>query len=308
MAEELDKFKETIKQIRDPKTGCIWNLEQSHASLKRYLLEELYETLDALDKVEAVERSQNFNQLKYLREGAKALELDDNAKNAYKDLQEELGDLLLQIVLHARLAEEKGLFDFEDVARTCNEKMLKRHPHVFKSEQVGGAASTAEVDKHWDREKAKEKKSRESIFAGIPRELPALARAWLISKKAVKESFEWDEEYKLFDQLDSEVEELKEIVDRARAQANDPYREGFKNVQDQTEAELEIGDILFTAVNIARWYRIDPEDALRKTNDKFERRFNEMMKIAAGEGKRLQDYTIAELESLWQSAKKSLSP
>jgi tetrapyrrole methylase family protein/MazG family protein len=303
VGQELDKFIETIKAIRHPESGCVWNLEQSHASLKRYLLEELYETLDALDQVERAEINQNFNQYKFLTQNSSNLKPDAQSNQAFKDLQEELGDLLLQIVLHSRLAEEKGLFTFEDVAKTCNEKMIKRHPHVFLQEQYGKAENQSEVDKHWDREKLKEKQHRESIFSGIPKELPALAQSWLISKKAVKESFEWDEEKKLFAQLDSEILELKECVEQARANGNDPYQEGFNDLKQKLSAELEIGDILFTIVNIARWYKLDPEESLRKTNNKFKKRFDAMMLLAKAQGKGLRDFSIAELEALWQQAK-----
>ena len=303
MGEHLDQFIKTINAIRHPETGCIWNLEQSHASLKRYLLEELYETLDALDKVEQAEIQQKFKQYDFVSKKTSNLTQDLSTGEAFKELQEELGDLLLQIVLHSRMAEEKGIFSFEDVAKACNEKMIKRHPHVFLQEQYGKAENQAQVDKHWDREKLKEKQHRESIFSGIPKQLPALASAWLISKKAVKESFEWDEESKLFAQLNSEIEELQEIVAEARSAGNDPYKEGFSDLDHKLSAELEIGDILFTVVNISRWYRLDPEECLRKTNNKFTKRFNAMMKLAQNQGKKLKDFTITQLEALWQEAK-----
>lgn len=281
MSSSLENLKKTINAIRDPETGCVWNLAQTHSSLKRYLLEELYEALEAIDKIEE--------------------------KQDYKDLKEELGDLFLQIILHAKLAEEQGKFTLDEVFDDLNTKMIKRHPHVFKREDSGGATNTAEVDKHWDREKAKEKQQRESIFEGIPLEMPALARAWKISKKAVKESFEWDEEYKLWDQLRSEMDELLEVVDDYRTKSGiDPHKEGFSDAKTQEEAELELGDILFTVVNIARWYKIDPEEALRKTNNKFIKRFDEMVKICKSESKTLRDYSVPELEELWQKAKKRI--
>lgn len=275
----LEKFLKTIEAIRDPKTGCVWNLAQNHSSLKRYLLEELYESLSAIDSIE------------------------NGDNNAYQNLAEELGDLFLQIVLHAKIAEEKGHFTLDDVFDSINTKMIKRHPHVFKENLQGSVNKISEVDKHWDAEKAKEKKSRFSIFEGIPLELPALTRAWLISKKAVKESFEWDEEFKLFEQLNSELKEFDEVIKKARANGNDPHIEAFRDADLQKEAELELGDILFTIVNIARWYKLDPEEALRKTNNKFVNRFNKMMDIAKSQNKKLQDYNIDELESLWKQAK-----
>lgn len=280
MTDPLENFKQTINAIRDPQTGCVWNLSQNHSSLKRYLLEELYESLEAIDKLE-----QTGN---------------------YEDLKEELGDLFLQIVLHAKLAEEKGKFNLDDVIDGINHKMIVRHPHVFQKDK--SASSISEVDQHWDREKAKEKeKKRESFFDGIPLEMPALARAWKISKKAVKESFEWDEESKLWHQLELEIEELLEVVNNYRNDTGiDPYKEGFKDPKTLEEAELELGDVLFTIVNIARWYKIDPEEALRKTNNKFINRFDQMIKICKSEGKSMKDYSLPELEALWQQAKKML--
>jgi tetrapyrrole methylase family protein / MazG family protein len=278
MSEATDKFLKTIEEIRHPERGCVWNLKQTHASLKRYLLEEMYEALEAIDKLEEAETVEN-----------------------YKELEEELGDLLLQIVLHSRIAEENGHFSFSDVVKKVDEKMIKRHPHVFGKDS---AVNTAEVDKLWDAEKAKEKEARKSIFEGIPREMPALARAWKISKKAVKESFEWDEEEKLYGQLDSEIEELREVVARARKSGNDPYKVGFVDPALLAEAELEVGDVLFTVVNLARWFKIDPEDALRKTNNKFVKRFDKMQEILKNKNKKMKECTIVELEVLWQEAKR----
>ncbi len=302
MSESIDKFLKTIEDIRNPDTGCIWNLKQSHASLKRYLLEELYEALEAIDKVEEKELEQNFSQYEFVKKSSQNV---NDSKKVFNELKEELGDLLLQIVLHARMAEEKGLFNFNNVVDSVNEKMIKRHPHVFGKD---AAANTKEVDRLWDAEKAKEKSERNSIFEGIPQELPALAAAWKISKKAVKESFEWDEEEKLWGQLDSEVAELKEVIADYRKQSGkDPYKDGYDDDKVRTEAELELGDILFTVVNIARWYKIDPEDALRKVNNKFIARFNVMLDICKSENKRMKEYSIEELEAMWQKAKIQLN-
>lgn len=268
--QEINDFIKTIEDIRHPEKGCVWNLKQTHESLKRYLLEELYESLEAIDN-----------------------------KNP-EELKEELGDLLLQIVLHSRIAEEKGQFSFKDVVKKIDEKMIKRHPHVFGKDT---AKNTKEVDQLWDKEKAKEKEARKSIFEGIPKEMPALARAWKISKKAVAESFEWDLEEKLYDQLLSEIDELKEVVQASRARGKDPYKDDFASVDLKAEAELELGDVLFTAVNIARWFKIDPEDALRQTNNKFIKRFDLMMELCKKENKLMKEYSPAQLEDKWQEAK-----
>lgn len=271
---EVNDFIKTIEDIRHPEKGCVWNLKQTHDSLKRYLLEELYETLEAIDKEDP------------------------------EELKEELGDLLLQIVLHSRIAEEKGQFNFQDVVKKIDEKMIKRHPHVFGKDS---AKDTQEVDTLWDKEKAKEKQARKSIFEGIPVEMPALARSWKISKKAVKESFEWDLEEKLYDQLLSEIDELKEVVEASRAKSKDPHKDDFASEQMKKDAELELGDILFTVVNIARWFKIDPEEALRMTNNKFIKRFDLMQELCKKESKQMSDYSPAELEDKWQEAKGIIS-
>jgi tetrapyrrole methylase family protein/MazG family protein len=269
----IDKFIETIKALRDPLSGCPWNREQTHASLKRYLLEELYECLEAIDLVENTS--------------------DKALANSNSDLmlKEELGDVLLQVALHSQIAEERGAFTFNDVVEYVNEKMIRRHPHVFKDAK---AANANEVDTHWEKIKKAEKSHRKSIFEGIPKELPALARAWLISKKAVRESFEWDEESKLWEQLQSEIIELQEIVLKKESLSD----------TERADAELELGDILFTAVNVARWFKIDPEDALRKTNNKFTERFDLMMEIVKARGADdLKGFSPEELEAFWKEAK-----
>lgn len=291
---EIEKFIETVKTLRDPEHGCPWDLEQTHASLRRYMLEESYECLEAIDGVN------------------EAAIKDTNNNEQYKELKEELGDMLLQVLLHSQIASEAGQFNIEDVARLCNDKMRKRHPHVFDP-NIAKAENIEDVHKNWDAAKAKEKSSRKSIFEGIPKEMPALARAWKISKKAVKESFEWDREDQLWQQLESELVEFKEAladITKHDQENNKAQEQNEKNLQRdklQDALELELGDILFTLVNVARWYKLDPEDALRKVNNKFINRFNKMTQIAeAGQGKTLKDYSSTELEALWQEAKKAL--
>ncbi len=279
---EIARFIQTIIALRHPETGCPWNRAQTNASLKRYLIEEVYECLEAIDAIEEK------------HSGARVFGATEPSKpvsDYYADFCEELGDLLLQILLHARIAEEQGYFNFEDVARVCNEKMIQRHPHVFQSQSQ--LQTPEEVDIHWEAAKKQEKSQRKSIFDGIPLEMPALARAWKISKKAVRESFEWDREEQLWQQLKSEILEFQEAI------------KAKESPSSKLEAELELGDILFTVVNIARWFEIDPEDALRKTNNKFIQRFNKMVEIAAEnpDKSKLQNYSSIELEALWQRAK-----
>lgn len=305
---EIQKFKDTVEELRHPERGCPWNRDQTHGSLKRYLIEELYETLEAIDAIDELENDAEKKtfQASLNTNGDTEQNQPKDLKAYYADLEEELGDMLLQILLHSRIAEEKGYFDFEAVAKNCNDKMIKRHPHVFA--KVQDEVKTAEeVDTHWEAAKKKEKAKRKSIFEGIPMEMPALARSWKISKKAVRESFEWDREEQLWAQLASEVEEFKEVIEAQKAKGSDPYKDGFTSEAEKFEAELELGDILFTVVNIARWNKIDPEDALRKTNDKFVRRFNKMVDIAKESGNALKAYKSTELEELWQQAKRILA-
>lgn len=294
---ELEKFIETVAMLRDPKDGCPWDLEQTHESLKRYMLEESYECLEAIDKVAEFERN-------------------GTDSKAITELKEELGDMLLQILLHSQIAKDNGHFNIEDVAKLCNDKMRARHPHVFDKD-TAKAQSVDDVHKNWDAVKAKEKAARKSIFEGIPESMPALARAWKISKKAVKESFEWDNEDQLWQQLESEIDELKAEVQKVRKQAKlegEDLKAKFEktDLSASHEMVLELGDILFTVVNIARWYRIDPEDALRMVNDKFVTRFNKMTEIAKEEKGAetskdvLKEFSSTELEELWQKAKKAL--
>jgi tetrapyrrole methylase family protein/MazG family protein len=270
LASSIENFSKTIKALRDPETGCPWNREQTNSSLKRYLYEELYECLEAIDHVE----------------------IDPTSERNWHELKEELGDVLLQVALHSEIAAEKNAFDLAAVIDQINEKMIRRHPHVFADVSV---SKTSDVDTHWEKIKKQEKAERKSIFEGIPKELPSLARAWKISKKAVRESFEWDEEHKLWQQLDSEINEFKEVVDNKKS----------LSASEKAEAELELGDILFTVVNVARWHAIDPEDALRKTNNKFTERFDIMQAIikAKNPAKSMKDYTLNELEEFWQQAK-----
>jgi tetrapyrrole methylase family protein/MazG family protein len=288
--DEMDKFINTIRALRDPQSGCPWNIAQTHGSLKRYLIEEVYECLEVIDTIDELEQN-----------SAKSNTQTKSKDEFYLDLKEELGDLLLQILLHSRIAEEKGYFNFADLVSSIDEKMVSRHPHVFRPQDTAKAESPEEVDQHWEQAKKQEKSQRLSIFEGIPKEMPALARAWKISKKAVRESFEWDREEQLWQQLSSEIAELREVLATYDGK-------NFHGSFSKEDAELELGDILFTVVNIARWFKIDPEDALRKTNNKFIKRFNLMAELAQKDsGKKLSDYSSIELEALWKEAKQKLN-
>lgn len=253
MGNNFNKLVETIEILRSPQ-GCPWDREQNHKSLRENLLQETYEALDAIDR-----------------------END-------KDLKEELGDVLLQVVLHSQIASEENKFDIEDVAKTITEKLIRRHPHVFSNTKVN---NSDEVMVNWEKLKRKEKPERKSVLSGIASTLPALMTAQELSKKAVKAGFEWQNVESLWDCFDSEIEEFKhETVESNKERMED-----------------EFGDILFALVNVARWYKIDPEIALINANKKFKKRFQMMEQFAT---KDLNEYNTDELENFWQRAKQKL--
>lgn len=251
---ELKNLIDVVAKLRAP-DGCPWDREQTHKSLKPNMLEEAYETIDAIDS------------------------------NDMDNLREELGDVLLQVVLHAQIASEEGAFNIEDVAKELKEKLIHRHPHVFGNEKV---SSTSDVLKNWDKLKQEEKTYRKSVMDGISKAQSALMSAQKISKKAVKTGFEWPSEQALYDCIFSEYEEFK-----------DAKQEG-----DKDHMEEEFGDILFATVNLARWNKIDAEQALIRANKKFMTRFRKMEEIAE---KPLNDYSFVEYDELWKKAKKLCS-
>jgi len=251
--ENFKKLIETIAVLRSP-NGCPWDREQTHKSLRENLLQETYEALDAIDK--------------------------GNDKN----LKEELGDVLLQVVLHSQIASEEGTFTIEDVAKGITDKLIRRHPHVFGDTKVKDAD---EVMVNWEKIKRKEKPERKSALSGIAEAMPALLTAQEMSKKAVKSGFEWPNENSLWECFYSEIEEFKQEVEKG----------------DKPLMEEELGDILFSLVNVARWHGLDPEIALINANKKFKQRFQTMETLA---DKDLSEYNIDELEEFWQKAKQSL--
>lgn len=251
---ELKNLIDVVAKLRAP-DGCPWDREQTHKSLKPNMLEEAYETIDAIDS------------------------------NDMDNLREELGDVLLQVVLHAQIASEEGTFNIEDVAKELKEKLIHRHPHVFGNEKV---SSTSDVLKNWDKLKQEEKTYRTSVMDGISKAQSALMSAQKISKKAVKTGFEWPNEQALYDCIFSEYEEFKEA----------------KQEGDKDHMEEEFGDILFATVNLARWNKIDAEQALIRANKKFMTRFRKMEEIAE---KPLNDYSFVEYDELWKKAKKLCS-
>jgi tetrapyrrole methylase family protein/MazG family protein len=236
--------------------GCPWDRVQTHETLKPYLVEEVYETLDALD--------------------------DKNPQ----ELKDELGDLLYQIMFHAKIASNNNEFDISDVIDSIAEKMIRRHPHVFKNENLD---TPDEVVEQWEEIKRTEKSNanRKSVLDGVPRQLPNLMRAQKLQKKAAKHGFDWDQITAVFDKLDEEIAEFKEAALSG----------------DQDHMNSEMGDILFVLVNIARFQKIDAEEALRGTNKKFIRRFQYIEQEVAKQGKTLKETPLDELERYWQEAK-----
>ena len=251
----LDPIVDVMAKLRSPE-GCVWDLEQSHASLRRYLVEEVYEVLEAID----------------LKEGNK--------------LCEELGDLLLQIVFHARIAEETHEFSMQQVVDGITEKMVRRHPHVFGATSVRDAA---EVVLNWDAIKQQEYgNERISVLDGIPKGLPSLMRAYKLQHKASKVGFDWDRIEPVWDKIQEELEELK--IACAEGQ--------FK------EMEGELGDVLFSIVNLARFLKIDGEVALNSTNNKFTRRFSYIEEEIRKNNLKWESLGLEQLDFLWESAKK----
>ncbi len=252
--ENLDKVIETVRALRSPQ-GCEWDRAQTHKTLRPNMLEEAYEAVDAMNSGDT------------------------------KHLKEELGDVLLQVLLHSQIADDEGDFNLDDVAKELNEKLIHRHPHVFGNAKV---SSTQDILNNWDKLKQEEKPHRKSAMDGISKSQSALMSAQKISKRAVKKGFEWPDENSLYECIHSEFTEFKEAVKEKNSE----------------HAEEEMGDILFAVVNLARWNKIDAEQALLKANKKFEARFRKMEELAE---KPLEEYNFREYDILWKRAKENLS-
>lgn len=242
--------------LRNPDTGCPWDVEQDFASIAPYTIEEAYEVADAIQR------------------------------NDIDALRDELGDLLLQVVFHARMAEEAGHFAFDEVAGGIAEKLIRRHPHVFGSAEERAAGM---VDGRWESIKAGERAGDpdSSALAGVARALPALKRAQKLGKRAAHKGFDWPDRQGVEAKIREEIEELEQAVASA----------------DSAAVSEEFGDLLFAVVNLARHLDIDAEHALVTANDKFERRFRRMENELAASGRSIDDYSLEEMEQAWQSAK-----
>lgn len=255
---QFDRIIEIMRQLRDPQTGCPWDVEQDFASIAPYTIEEAYEVADAVQRGDT------------------------------DDIRDELGDLLLQVVFQARIAEEAGLFSLADVARSISDKMVDRHPHVFGDD---GRPQLAEQSGRWEAIKAEERarKGHTGILDDVAAGLPPMLRALKLQKRAARVGFDWVN-------IDDIIAKLHEETAELRAETTcDPV--------DQARVEDEVGDVLFVAVNLARRAGVDPETALMACNSKFESRFRYIEKHAENSGKNMNDMSLEEMESLWQESK-----
>jgi MazG family protein len=266
----FEKLVAVQARLRAP-NGCPWDREQTHQSLRTYLIEEAYEVLEALES-------------------------GNDAKFA-----EEMGDLLLQIVFHSQIAREEGRFTVAEVIREIHDKMIRRHPHVFGKTR---AKDSAEVLRNWEQIKAEERRAgantgeskdskgapkEASLLDGVSRALPAMLEGFQLTRKASRIGFDWEDAGGVFEKLEEETEELKKA----------------SKEQDQPKVEEELGDLLFAAVNLSRFLKIDPEIALKKANAKFARRFREMEKMARKSGREFKELPRTEMEALWDAAKEA---
>jgi len=251
----LQRLVELMATLRGP-DGCPWDRKQTPESLKPFLVEECYEVVDAIE------------------EGAPA------------KVRDELGDLLFQIIFHARIAEEAGQFTINDVITAIHEKMTRRHPHVFGDDKL---STDKEVLSNWEEIKRKEKghEDRKSILEGVPKELPSLLRAHRLQERAARVGFDWAHLNEAMPKLDEEIAEFKESL----------------KSEDAGKIEEELGDVFFMLVNISRFLGVNPEDALRKTISKFIHRFRYIEEHAEQAGRSLNDMTLDEMERLWQESK-----
>ncbi|MDH3748489.1 MAG: nucleoside triphosphate pyrophosphohydrolase [Gammaproteobacteria bacterium] len=256
----IERLLEVMQTLRDPQDGCPWDLQQNFSTIAPYTIEEAYEVADAI------------------------------AREDLDGLRDELGDLLFQIVFHARMAEEAQAFDFNDVASGISDKMIRRHPHVFGSDEQ---RQDGQQDGSWEQIKAAERSTDadDSVLAGVALALPALKRAQKLGKRAATVGFDWPERQGVREKIHEELEELEEAVGE----------------RDQCQMEEEFGDLLFAVVNLARHLDIDPEKALSGANHKFEKRFREMERVVVDGGKSLKRLSLAVLNQEWRAAKKRLS-
>lgn len=256
------KLVDLMSRLRDPETGCAWDLEQTFKTIAPYTIEEAYEVLDAIEAGDM------------------------------EDLRDELGDLLLQVVFHSQMADEAGLFNIDDVTNGITEKMVRRHPHVFGDAQARSAKMQRGA---WEAQKADERAAKTannytvSALDGVATALPALLRSSKLQKRAARTGFDWTDPQDIFDKLHEETNEVRDAIQNGT----------------QADIEEEIGDLLFVAANLARRLDVDPEEALRRANQKFMRRFTAMEEIARDKKVAFDKLDLDEQEALWQAVKKS---
>ena len=253
----MPRLLEIMRRLRDPETGCPWDVEQDFATIAPYTIEEAYEVADAIER------------------------------RAWNELKDELGDLLLQVVFHAQIASDKGLFVFDEVADAISDKMVARHPHVFGDESRDKTAEQQTRD--WETVKAAERaaKAQTGVLDGVALGLPALLRAYKLQKRAARVGFDWPDASHVLDKITEEATELHE----ASAHLT------------QDKVEEEFGDLLFVMANLARHMKVDPEAALRRANMKFTKRFAAIESGLAAQGRRPEDASLEEMDTLWDAAK-----
>ncbi len=255
--DDIKNLLEVMRRLRDPQNGCPWDVEQTFATIAPYTIEEAYEVADAI------------------------------ARDDLDDLKGELGDLLLQVVFHAQMAAESGHFNFDDVARGICEKMIRRHPHVFGSDE---RRANGKVDGSWEEIKELERASGDddSALAGVANALPALKRAQKLGKRAGRVGFDWPDRRGVSAKIHEEFDELERVI----------------GARDKAAIANEFGDLLFAFVNLARHLDIDPEQALVGANAKFERRFRDMETAIREKGRDIKDFSLASLDREWRAAKR----
>ncbi|HEX7356257.1 MAG TPA: nucleoside triphosphate pyrophosphohydrolase [Ignavibacteriaceae bacterium] len=258
------KFTEFVQIVKRLRKECPWDREQTNDSIKANTIEEAYEVVEAIDNKDFVE------------------------------LKKELGDLLLHVVFHTQIAEEDNQFNIDDVINSIKEKLIRRHPHVFGEVQV---LNSNEVKKNWEEIKLSE--GRESVLDGVPKHLPALQRAHRLQEKAAKVGFDWEKKEDVWKKVIEEIEEMHEI-ENIKSKANDHN----SIVELNTKLEKEVGDVFFAIVNYSRFLGVNPEDALRITNEKFIKRFNYVQQKVKETGKAINESNLEEMDKYWNESKK----